>query len=96
VVSVSVAEKVGVSPTIALLLESLSVIVIVEVELPFAITGVVPVILELAIEAESDVKVTVPSLLDTGDVIDNVLTSAFVDFSVQVEIPKTSVTEQAP
>jgi len=60
------------------------VIVIDEVEVPFAVTGPEPVIVEFAIEAESDANVTVPSDLFTGLVIERVFTSAFVDFSVQL------------
>ena len=47
---VSVAEKVGVVPTTALLFESFSVIVTVEVVAPFATTGPVPLIDELTWE----------------------------------------------
>jgi len=91
---VSVAEKVGVSPGSALLLASFKVIVIVEAAVPSAVTGPVPVIVEFAIEAEPDVKVTVPPLFTTGVAIDRVLTPADVDFIVQVDTPNAFVDEQ--
>jgi hypothetical protein len=90
-----VALKVGVVPTTALLLLSLRLIVTVEVATSSATTGPVPVMLEFAIDAESAVNVTVPSVLETGVSIESVLISALVEASVQVATPEASVTEQA-
>jgi hypothetical protein len=66
VVAVSVAENVGVSPDTGLLDASLRVIVTVDVAVPLATTGPVPVIVELMAIAAPAVKVTVPSALMTG------------------------------
>jgi len=70
--------------------------VTVEVATPFATTGLVPVIVELAATAEPAVKVTVPPLFTTGVAIESVLTSAFVDASVHVDTPDAFVAEHAP
>jgi hypothetical protein len=75
---------------------SLSVIVTVEVAVPLATTGPVPVIVEFAATAAPPVKVTVPSDLVTGEVMESVFTSALDDLSVQVEIPLALVTLQDP
>ena len=91
-----VAPNVGVCPETGLLLASLKVIVTVDVAVPFATTGLVPVIVELAAAADPAVKTTVPSALITGVAIDKVLVSAAVDKSVQVETPVAFVTEQDP
>ena len=96
VVPVLVALKVGVWPGTGLLLASLRVIVTVDVAVPFAKTGLVPVIVELAATADPAVKTTVPSAFTTGVAIDNVLVSGVVDARVQVETPEAFVTEQAP
>jgi len=96
VLPVPVALKVGVTPDLGLLFVSLNVIVIDEVAVPFASTGPVPVIVELAATAASAVKLTVPPLFTTGVAIESVFTSAFVDFNVQLEIPEVSVGEQLP
>src|SRR5207247_1201088 len=93
---VPVAAKVGVVPITALLFASFKVIVIVEVAAPSAVTGVVPLIVEFPADAAPAVNVTAPPVTDTGDVIDNVFTSAFVDASVHVATPDTSVAEHAP
>ena len=90
-----VAEKVGVCPEIGLLLASLKVMVTVEVAVPFATTGLVPVIVELTATAGPAVKTTVPSAFTTGVAIDNVFVSAAVDARVQVDTPDAFVTEQA-
>jgi hypothetical protein len=95
VVPVPLAVKVGVVPTTALLLMSNKVIVTVEVATLSATTEPVPVMVELAIEAASAVKVTVPSTFTNGVAIDNVLISAFVLLSVQVATPEAFVTEHA-
>ena len=91
-----VAPKVGVCPATGLLLASLKVMVTVDVAVPFATTGLVPVMVELTAATEPAVKTTVPSALTIGVAIDNVLVSAMVDESVQVETPEALVTEQAP
>jgi hypothetical protein len=90
-----VAVKVGVVPTTALLLLSFRLTVTVEVATLSATTGPLPVMLEFAMEAASAVKVTVPSVLETGVRIERVFTSALVLASVQVATPEASVTEQA-
>ncbi len=95
VFTVPLAVKVGVVPTIGLLLLSSRVMVTVEVATPLATTGLVPVMLEFAMEAASAVKVTVPSTFTNGVAIDNVLISAFVLLSVQVATPEAFVTEHA-
>ena len=79
-----------------LLLASLKVIVTVEVAVPFATTGLVPVIVELTATAEPAVKTTVPSALTTGVAMDNVFVSAVVEDKVQVDAPEALVTEHAP
>lgn len=90
-----VALKVGVVPTTALLLLSFKLIVTVEVALLSATTGPVPVMLEFATEAASAMKVTSPSVLETGVRIESVLISALVEDNVQVASPEAFVTEQA-
>lgn len=92
---VVVALKVGVVPTTALLLLSLRLMVTVEVATLSATTGPVPVIVELATEAASAMKVTLPSVFETGVRIESVLISAFVEESVQVASPDALVAEQA-
>ena len=79
-----------------LLLASLKVIVTVEVAVPFATTGLVPVIVELTATAEPAVKITVPSALTTGVAMDNIFVSALVEDKVQVDAPEALVTEHAP
>ena len=70
--------------------------VTVDVAVPFAKTGLVPVIVELAAIAEPAVNTTVPPAFTTGVAIDNVLVSALVDDNVQVATPDALVTEQDP
>ena len=70
--------------------------VTVEVAVPLATTGLVPVMVEFTATAEPAVKTTVPSAFTTGVAIDNVLVSAAVEESVQVETPEALVTEQTP
>src|SRR5438132_470505 len=96
VLPVSVAEKVGVTPETGLLEASFRVMVTVEVATPFATTGLVPVIVELAAAAGPAVKVTVPPLCTTGVAMESVLTSAFVDASVHVDTPDAFVAAHAP
>jgi hypothetical protein len=42
------------------------------------------------------VNVTVPPILEMGDVIDNVLTSAVFEARVQLDTPRVLVAEQVP
>ena len=91
-----VALKVGVCPGTGLLLASLKVMVTVDVAVPLATTGLVPVIVEFTATADPAVKTTVPSAFTTGVAIDNVLVSAVVDDKVQVDVPDAFVAEQAP
>jgi hypothetical protein len=88
--------KVGTIPTTALLAESLSVIVTVDVATPSATTGPVPVMLEFAATAAPDWKTTVPSDFVTGVTIERVLVSAVVDARVQVETPAVVLEEHVP
>lgn len=96
VVPVSVAEKVGVMPATGLLPASLSVITIVEVEAPSAVTGPVPVMVEFAATADPGVNTTVPPAFTTGVAIERVFVSALAEARVQVETPEASVAEQVP
>ena len=89
-----VAVKFGVMPETPLLFASNIVMVTVEVAIPSASTGPVPVIVELVATAVPATKVIVPSALVTGAVMDKVFTSALRDLSVQVEIPLESVALQ--
>ena len=91
-----VALKVGVWSETGLLFASRKVMVTVEVAVPSAMTGLVPVIVEFTATADPVVKTTVPSALTTGVAMDNVLVSGVVDASVQVETPEALVTEQVP
>src|SRR5437870_12332838 len=68
----------------------------VEVATPFATTGLVPVMVELAAAAGPAVKVTVPPVFSTGVAIESVLISAFVDASVHVDAPDAFVAAHAP
>src|SRR6266404_2641614 len=68
----------------------------VEVDAPSAVTGLVPVIVELAAVGPPAVKVTDPSVFATGVRMDSVLVSAVVDAIVQVETPEPLVAEHAP
>ena len=65
-VPVSVAVNVGVVPATGFELASSRVTVTVEVAAPSAVTGDVPVMVELATVATSAWKVTVPSALIIG------------------------------
>ena len=89
--------KAGVSPETKLLNASLKVIVTVEVEVPFAVTGPDAVMDELPAAAVPPLKTTVPPATTTGVAMAMVFTSAFVDFRVQVEIPVVALLAlQAP
>jgi hypothetical protein len=96
VAPVSVAEKVGVTPDTGLLKASMMAMLTVEVALPFASTGPVPVIVDVAATGDPLVNVTVPPIFVNGEVMERVLISAFVDFKIQVESPLTSVELQVP
>ena len=92
----SVALNVGISPATGLFPASLSVMVIVDVSLPSEIVGEVPVIVEFAATATSEVKTTVPPVTVTGVKSISVFVSAIEDARVQVESPVASVNEQGP
>jgi hypothetical protein len=72
------------------------VIVIVEVETPLAVTGPVPVMVELRALAPTGVKTTVAPDLTTGETIPRTLLSAVRDFKLQVDTPKIFEAEHAP
>ena len=93
----SVTLNVGTTLGTALLFASLKVIVTVEVEVPFAVTGPDAVMDELPAAAVPPLKTTVPPATTTGVAMAMVFTSAFVDFRVQVEIPVVALLAlQAP
>ena len=94
VLPVPVDEKVGTVPATGLLLESLNVIVTVEVAVLSATTGEVPTMVEFATDGAPAVKVTVPPSLVTGKVSCKVLTPATVDCMVHVDTPLASPTVQ--
>ena len=79
-----------------LLYKSLSVTVMVDNETPSAMTGPVPVMVELAATGVPPIKIAVPPTLIIGVSILSVLTSAFVDFNVHVDKPAAFVAEQVP
>ena len=69
--------------------------VTVEVAVPLATTGLVPVMVELSATAAPEVKTIDPSALETGVAIERTFDSAVNELRVQVEIPEALVTEQA-
>lgn len=89
------AVKVGVWPGTGLLLASRKVTVTVEVALPFATTGPVPVMFEFTATGVPAVKVTDPSVLATGVTIARVFTPEAVELKVHVDTPVALVTEHA-
>lgn len=91
-----VAVKVGVWPGTGLLLESLSMMVIVEVAVPLATTGDVPVMEEFAGSAVGVVNTTLLPVFTIGVAIESVLVSAVSELKVQVEIPDVLEDEQVP
>ena len=95
VVPVSVAVKVGTVAETGFPYASFRVIVTVEVATPSAVLAV-PVMVEVVVEAAPPVKTTVPPVAVTGEEMESVLVSAWVDLSVQVEEPVALVAEQAP
>lgn len=78
-----------------LLKASRIVTVMLEVAVPSATTGEVPAITDVPASGAPATKETVPPDLTTGVAMESVFNSAFVDVRVQVEIPETSVAEQA-
>jgi hypothetical protein len=96
VLLVPVAANVGVRPSTGLLFASFNVTVTVDVAMPSATTGLVPVMVEFAATGMPAVKVTMPSVFATGVRIASVLLSAFVELRVQLATPLASVVEQAP
>jgi hypothetical protein len=96
VVPASVAPNVGTTPDTKLFPASLRVIVIVEEAVPSATIGPVPVIEEFKATGDPATKVTVVPTFTTGVRIESVLTSAFVELRVHVEIPEASELEHAP
>jgi len=92
---VLVALKIGVMPVIGLLKASSIVIVMNEVATPLAVTGPVPAMVVVVLEAAPAMNVTVPSVFVTGAVMARVFTSALVDFNVQLACPEALVTPHA-
>ena len=92
----SVALNVGTVPLEAFPKASFSVIVIVEVDVPSAATGLVPTIDEVPATAAPPTNVTIPPDATTGVAIESVFTSALVDFKTQVETPLAFEIEQLP
>ena len=90
------AEKVGVTPATGFMVTSRKVMVIVEVDVPSAATGVVPVMVELAATAIPAVKITLSPLLKIGAVRLKVLLSAVLDFKLQVDSPLAFEALQVP
>ena len=90
------AVKVGSTAGEGLLYKSLRVTVIVEVEIPSAITGPEPMMVEFAATGVPPIKIAVPPVFETGVSKLRVLTSALVDFKLQVESPAADVAEQVP
>jgi hypothetical protein len=91
-----VALKVGVTDMSGLLKASLSVIIIVDVVVPSAVTGPVPMMVEFAGSAAPALKVTVVPVFETGVRISRVLTSALVDLSEQLDKPVAKLALQPP
>lgn len=89
------ALNIGVTPETGFELTSRMVILINEVDTPSALTGVVPVMVVVVAEGEPAVKVTVPPVLVTGEVMERVLICALVDLSEQVASPEAFVAPQA-
>ena len=93
---VPLAEKVGVTPGTGFAFASFNVMVIADVEVPLAVTGVVPLIVELAATGTPAVNVTVPPATTTGVTSDKVFVSAVVEARVQVDTPVVLEAEQVP
>ena len=88
--------SIGVNPATGLLLISFKVMVTVDVAEPLAMTGPEPVIDEFAATAPPAMKSTVPSVLDTGVIIERVFVSDLKEAIVQVETPEASLNEHSP
>jgi hypothetical protein len=86
----------GVTPETGLEKMSLIVIEIAEVEIPSALTGVVPAIVVARLLGLPELKTTVPSGFMTGVSIESVFDSALVEAKVHVETPEAFVTEHDP
>ena len=86
----------GTTPLTSLLFASLRVIVTVDVDAPFAVTGPVPVMVELAAKAAPAWNTTVPPALTTGVAMLKVLVSALVEAKVQVATPEALEAPQVP
>jgi hypothetical protein len=86
---------VGITPETGLPFPSFNVTVIVDVEVPFAVTGPVPLIVELAATGAPAVNVTVPPVTTTGVTSDKVFISAVVEARVQLDTPD-ALEEQGP
>lgn len=95
VLPVPEALKTGVVPLIGLLFASRNVTVTVDVATPSAVTGLVPVMVEFAMAAAPAMNVTSPPVFTTGVAMARVLSSALVDFTVQVDSPEAFVALQA-
>ncbi len=91
-----VALKVGVTDMSGLLKASLSVIIIVDVVVPSAVTGPEPMMVEFVGSAAPALKVTVVPVFATGVRISRVLTSALVDLSEQLDKPVAKLALQPP
>jgi len=91
-----VAAKVGVTPETGFAFTSFNVIVITDVEVPFAVIPLVPLIVELAATGAPAVNVTVPPVSATGVTIDKVFISAVVEARVQFDTPAALEAEQTP
>ena len=70
--------------------------VTVEVELPLATTGPLPVMVDVEEATLPAMKVTLPSALMIGVAIESVLISARVELRVHVASPLTFVAEHDP
>lgn len=95
---VSVARNDGTTPTTGLLCASTRVIVTVDVAVPLATTGPVPVIVELAATAAPALNVTLVEReeRDEGDAMETVLTPETVVLIVAVVIPEALVLDEGP
>lgn len=90
------ALNTGISPVTGRFKLSLSVMVIVDVNIPSAFTGPVPVIVEFATTAEPVLNSTVPPDTEMGVRRESVFIWAVVEAMVQVEEPLVLDDEQIP
>ena len=70
--------------------------IMVDVDVPSAVTGPVPIMVEFAGSAAPALKVTVVPVFATGVRISSVLTSALVDFSEQLDKPESKLALHPP